>query len=154
MRAGLDSLKWSVNAADEGQFVRIMGVAGRLYHRALDNIRHAWEARSANGFSTKLYASSIRYDNEQHQRMEALLTVKVRPYVDQHYWLPLYSMGPSQPSGRRISAIDRPLAIRVESVRCASRCRAGRRLPRGTSPRKASFQRVVLMRRLTGRWVI
>ena len=25
--------------------------------------------------------------------MEALLDARVRPYVDQHYWLPLYSMG-------------------------------------------------------------
>ena len=25
--------------------------------------------------------------------MEALLAEHVRPYVDQHYWLPLYSMG-------------------------------------------------------------
>ena len=27
------------------------------------------------------------------QKMEALLAERVRPYVDQHYWLPLYSMG-------------------------------------------------------------
>jgi MoaA/NifB/PqqE/SkfB family radical SAM enzyme len=93
MRAGLDSLKWSVNASDEAQFVRIMGVAGRLFYRALENIKHAFELRAANGFSTKLYASSIRYDGEQHERMEALLAERVRPYVDQHYWLPLYSMG-------------------------------------------------------------
>ena len=33
MKAGLDSLKWSVNAADEEQFEKIMGVSGRLFHR-------------------------------------------------------------------------------------------------------------------------
>lgn len=93
MKAGLDSLKWSVNACDEEQFVRIMGVAGRLFHRALDNIRSAHEIRSANGYKTGLYASSIRYDGEQHAKMEALLAARVLPYVDQHYWLPLYSMG-------------------------------------------------------------
>lgn len=93
MKAGLDSLKWSVNAADEDQFEKIMGVSGRLFHRALDNIREAFEMRAAKGYKTGLYASSIKYDGEQQTKMEALLDAKVRPYVDQHYWLPLYSMG-------------------------------------------------------------
>lgn len=93
MAAGLDSLKWSCNAADEEQFSRIMGVAPRLFHEALANIRSAWEIRQARGYKTGLYASSIRYDGEQLARMERLLDEKVRPFVDQHYWLPLYSMG-------------------------------------------------------------
>jgi MoaA/NifB/PqqE/SkfB family radical SAM enzyme len=93
MKAGLDSLKWSVNAADEAQFEKIMGVAPRLFRRALENIRAAWEVRQEGGYKTGLYASSIRYDGEQQQKMEQLLTERVRPYVDQHYWLPLYSMG-------------------------------------------------------------
>jgi len=93
MKAGLDSLKWSVNAADEEQFEKIMGVSGKLFHRALANIESAWALRKAGGYETGLYASSIRYDGEQQARMEALLDSHVRPYVDQHYWLPLYSMG-------------------------------------------------------------
>ena len=93
MKAGLDSLKWSVNAADETQFEKIMGVAGRLFRNALDNIKSAWEVRSRGGHKTGLYASSIKYDGEQQAKMEQLLTERVRPYVDQHYWLPLYSMG-------------------------------------------------------------
>ncbi len=93
MKAGLDSLKWSVNAADEPQFEKIMGVAGRLFHHALANIRAAWDLRNEKHYKTGLYASSIRYDGEQQEKMEALLNAKVRPYVDQHYWLPLYSMG-------------------------------------------------------------
>jgi MoaA/NifB/PqqE/SkfB family radical SAM enzyme len=93
MQAGLDSLKWSVNAADEAQFESVMGVSGKLFHRALENIAAAWEARKRGGHATGLYASSIRYDGEQQERMEQLLTQRVRPYVDQHYWLPLYSMG-------------------------------------------------------------
>ena len=93
MKAGLDSLKWSVNAADEAQFERIMGVAPKLYHRALENIHAAWDVRKRGGYKTGLYASSIRYDGEQLERMERLLSGRVRPYVDQHYWLPLYSMG-------------------------------------------------------------
>jgi MoaA/NifB/PqqE/SkfB family radical SAM enzyme len=93
MQAGLDSLKWSVNAADEEQFERIMGVASKLFHRALENIQSAWEVRERGGYKTGLYASSIRYDGEQLDKMERLLSERVRPYVDQHYWLPLYSMG-------------------------------------------------------------
>ena len=93
MKAGLDSLKWSVNAADEEQFEKVMGVAGKLFHRALDNIKSAAELRKSNGYKTGLYASSIRYDGEQQAKMESLLRERVTPYVDQHYWLPLYSMG-------------------------------------------------------------
>ena len=93
MQAGLDSLKWSVNAADETQFESVMGVSGKLFHRALENIAAAWEARRRGGYKTGLYASSIRYDGAQQERMERLLGERVRPYVDQHYWLPLYSMG-------------------------------------------------------------
>jgi len=93
MAAGLDSLKWSVNAADEEQFEKIMGVAGRLFRHALNNIRSAFELRREKNYKTGLYASSIRYDGEQQTKMEELLNAQVRPYVDQHYWLPLYSMG-------------------------------------------------------------
>lgn len=93
MSAGLDSLKWSVNAADEEQFKKIMAVSGKLFGRALDNIEAAWNVRAKNGHKTNLYASSIRYDGAQQEKMVALLEKKVKPYVDQHYWLPLYSMG-------------------------------------------------------------
>lgn len=93
MKAGLDSLKWSVNAADEEQFEKVMGVAGRLFRNALENIRCAWHLRAKKAYKTGLYASSIRYDGEQQAKMEALLSQSVRPYVDTHYWLPLYSMG-------------------------------------------------------------
>ena len=122
MKAGLDSLKWSVNAADEGQFEQIMGVAGRLFRHALGNIKAAWAVRQAKGYATGLYASSIRYDGEQQSKMEALLDEHVRPYVDEHYWLPLYSMGafattreeelgyrPSAGNQGRLGALREPL---------------------------------------------
>lgn len=93
MKAGLDSLKWSCNAADEQQFQEIMGGSAKLFHRAYDNIRMAWKIREAGGYATGLYASSIKYDGEQFAKMEALIADKVSPFVDEHYWLPLYSMG-------------------------------------------------------------
>ena len=52
MAAGLDSLKWSVNAADEEQFEKIMGVAGRLFRHALTHIRTAWELRREKNYKT------------------------------------------------------------------------------------------------------
>jgi radical SAM protein with 4Fe4S-binding SPASM domain len=70
-----------------------MGVSSRLFHTALANVKAAWELRKHGGYKTGLYASSIKYDGEQFAKMEALLNEHVRPYVDQHYWLPLYSMG-------------------------------------------------------------
>jgi MoaA/NifB/PqqE/SkfB family radical SAM enzyme len=93
MAAGLDSLKWSVNAATPEQFADIMCVKPRWFELALNNIKAAWEARQQGQYNTGLYASSIRYDGEQHKAMEAVLDARVRPYVDEHYWLPLYSMG-------------------------------------------------------------
>jgi hypothetical protein len=93
MKAGLDSLKWSANAADAAQFEQIMAVSGKPFDRALGNIAAAWDVRAQKGYRTGLYASSIQYDGGQQQKMEALLESKVKPFVDQHYWLPLYSMG-------------------------------------------------------------
>jgi pyruvate-formate lyase-activating enzyme len=90
MKAGLDSLKWSVNAADGEQFESIMGVKSSLFSQALANIKTAWLHREAGKFWTRLYASSIMYDGEQQEKMTKLLTDHVLPFVDQHYYLPLY----------------------------------------------------------------
>jgi len=93
MKAGLDSLKWSCNAADEEQFSRLMGVGPAWLDKAKRNIFGAYCTRENNHFKTRLYASSIKYDEQQIERMEPLLKEHVRPFVDEHYWLPLYSAG-------------------------------------------------------------
>lgn len=90
MAAGLDSLKWSMNAADEVQFASLMAVSPKYFRKALRNIKSAWEIRNAKGYSTRLYASSIQYDGDQFERMRSFLDEHVVPFVDQHYWLPLY----------------------------------------------------------------
>lgn len=92
MAAGLDSLKFSINAADFNQFEEVMGVKRKYYEKALEAVKIARNVRD-EGYNTKLYASSIKYDGEQQARMEQLIEVWVEPFVDQHYWLPLYSMG-------------------------------------------------------------
>jgi len=92
MEAGLDSLKWSVNEATPEQFAEITGTSPKGFHALVKNIKSAWHIREAYGYKTKLYASSIKYDGVQGVLMEKLLE-QVVPYVDQHYWLPLYSFG-------------------------------------------------------------
>ena len=93
MGAGLDSLKFSINAADLEQFKEVMGVKPKLYQQAIRNLQNAWQIRNDCGYSTKVYASSIMYDGDQQKRMESLVENEIKPFVDEHYWLPLYSMG-------------------------------------------------------------
>lgn len=93
MKAGLDSLKFSINAADPEQFKAVMGVKSRHFEDALMNLRAAHAVRDAGGYKCGLYASSIMYDGEQQAKMEQLIADRVKPWVDEHYWLPLYSMG-------------------------------------------------------------
>ena len=91
MKAGLDSLKWSITSCNPAEFSQIVGVKPELFHQSLDNLRAAWELRNEFGYKTKLYASSIKYDDAQQAKMEPMISEWVRPFVDQHYWLPLYS---------------------------------------------------------------
>lgn len=93
MAAGLDSLKFSINAADFAQFREVMGVKPALYRTALEAVKDARRIRDQNGYKCGVYASSIKYDGEQMARMDKLLDEHVRPFVDEHYFLPLYSMG-------------------------------------------------------------
>lgn len=92
MKAGLDSLKWSVNSSDESQFTSIMSVSSKNFNRMIRNIKEAWRIRNDGCYSTKLYASSIQYDGNQISKMDQFLKENIIPYVDSHYWLPLYSM--------------------------------------------------------------
>jgi MoaA/NifB/PqqE/SkfB family radical SAM enzyme len=92
MEAGLDSLKFSMNNADEEQFTKIAGVKARLFRDSIANLKAARGVRDAGGYRCGLFASSIQYDGEQQARMVELVD-DIRPYVDEHYWLPLYSMG-------------------------------------------------------------
>ncbi|KKM22973.1 hypothetical protein LCGC14_1619860, partial [marine sediment metagenome] len=81
MVAGLDSLKFSVNNYDDEQFEKVIQVKPKLFRKSLENIKDAWFVREAGGYKTKLYASSIRYDGEQQEKMEELLLHHVLPYV-------------------------------------------------------------------------
>ena len=92
MELGLDSLKWSVNFADANQFKEITGRDADIWRNGIANIQSAWDIRSDNNFKTRLYASSILYGDEQKPKMDDFLKKAILPFVDKHYWLPLYQM--------------------------------------------------------------
>lgn len=87
-RAGLDSLKFSFNWADGEQMKEVTGI--NAFERVVKNIQLAREQRDATGSNCGLYASSILYDGEQGERMREAVA-RIEPFVDEHYWLPLYS---------------------------------------------------------------
>jgi MoaA/NifB/PqqE/SkfB family radical SAM enzyme len=89
MEAGLDSLKFSFNNANEEQFAHVTQIAPRNFNKIIANIKSAKEIRDENNYSCGIYASSIKYDGEQQEKMEEAVK-EIVDYVDEHYWLPLY----------------------------------------------------------------
>lgn len=89
MAGGLDSLKFSFNNADAAQFLEVTQVKQKEFQKVLDNIKMAYYVRQGGNFKCRLYASSIRYDGEQFYKMNNAVGA-IKPYVDEHYWLPLY----------------------------------------------------------------
>jgi len=88
--AGLDSLKFSLNYADEAQFTSIAQVKPRLFHDMVANIKTARRIRDTGKYDCGLYGSYIRYDGQQGERMAAMVA-DIEPYLDEVYALPLYS---------------------------------------------------------------
>src|SRR6187397_280722 len=81
MAAGLDSLKFSMNNADEEQFEKVAAVKPRLWRDSIVNLKAARAVRDTHGFPCGLYASSIQYDGEQQEKMQELVE-DIRPFVD------------------------------------------------------------------------
>jgi hypothetical protein len=91
MRSGLGSLKFSFNYADAEQckdMTRVDAFTTVLGHIA-DARRVRDEVEAETGHRCGLYASSIRYDGAQQERMQWAIEL-IKPHVDMHYWLPLY----------------------------------------------------------------
>ncbi|MGQ9365860.1 radical SAM/SPASM domain-containing protein [Azospirillum sp. A39] len=92
MEAGLDSLKFSINAADPAQYKEVTRVDA--FDTVIANLKAARAMRDAvlaeTGHRCGLYASSILYDGEQRERMQRTVD-DLLPYVDEHYFLPLYN---------------------------------------------------------------
>ena len=93
MLAGLDSLKFAVNCCGPAQLHAVARVEPGEFHVIMRNIRDARRVRNEiereTGHRCGLYASSLSYDDTQRSRMNPVL-LDILPYVDEHYWLPLY----------------------------------------------------------------
>lgn len=108
MKAGLHSLKFSMNYCDEEQFAEVTGTKPALFRKMLGAIKEARRIRDRGGYHCGLYASYIEYDGEQKDKMDALVTT-MRPYLDEIYALPLYSQADltgesSESAGWEVSA--------------------------------------------------
>lgn len=91
MASGLDSLKFSLNFYDANQLSQVARVDERYWQKAVDAIKAAKAIRDTGRYDCGIYASSIAFDGEQGRKMQELVDT-IRPYVDEHYWLPLFSM--------------------------------------------------------------
>lgn len=95
-KAGLDSLKFSFNFADEAQFAQVTGTKAALYERVRTNVMASRLVRdkveAETGHRCGLYASYIEYDGEQGEKM-APNVEWLRGIVDEVYALPLYNQG-------------------------------------------------------------
>jgi len=86
---GLDSLKFSLNFCDDDQFKEVTGLKTSKLDLVVENIKNISEYIKESGSKCKVYASSIRYSDEQVERMAPLLET-MSGFLDEHYWLPLY----------------------------------------------------------------
>jgi Iron-sulfur cluster-binding domain len=92
MEAGLDSLKFSMNYYSAEQLGEVAQVSPRMWEKSIHNLKEARRVRDGGNFPCRIYASSIAFDGEQGEKMRELVK-EITPYVDEHYWLPLYGMG-------------------------------------------------------------
>ena len=93
MLAGLDSLKFALNFSGRTQLRALAGGLDDDFAAVVQNVKEARRIRDhltpLTGRRCGLYASSLLYDGKQRERMRGLLDT-LRPYVDDHYWLPVY----------------------------------------------------------------
>jgi len=91
--AGLDSLKFAVNCCGPAQLNAVARIEPEAFHVIVRNIQDARRVRDEiereSGHRCGLYCSSLLYDEAQKSRMKPAL-LDILPYVDEHYWLPLY----------------------------------------------------------------
>ena len=90
MEAGLDSLKFSLNYADADQFAEVAQVKKMLFYNLVQAVKDAHFIRENGGYDCGVYASYIRYDGEQGERMQKLID-ELSTHTDEIYALPLYS---------------------------------------------------------------
>ena len=91
MAAGLDSLKFSINYADAEQFSSVAKVKPAYFTKMVQSVKDAWSIRENHGYDCGIFASYIKYNDAQDERISELIEKHVKPYCDEVYALPLYS---------------------------------------------------------------
>ena len=105
-KAGLDSLKFSMNYSSQEQLEEIARVKGPIFHRIIDNVRAAsiarYEVEAETGHRCGLYASYIQNNDEQADKMQHVIDV-VSEYVVEVYALPLYYQAALVPNSNAVA---------------------------------------------------
>lgn len=115
-RAGLDSLKFSLNSATPEQFAVVTNKSENMFHTILNNLKNAKKIRDTvfveTGKYCGLFASSINFVKDQSAELKPLLETHVFPYVDEWYMLPEYQMGGEESTlnSMRKAGFDKPIA--------------------------------------------
>jgi sulfatase maturation enzyme AslB (radical SAM superfamily) len=89
LEAGLDSIKFSVNAGSPERYKSMHGVDG--FARVIKNIKWLNSYRKEHNIPIKLSVSAI-FDDEVKAELDGLKAM-LAPTVDSFYYLPLYNQG-------------------------------------------------------------
>lgn len=117
LKAGLNSVKFSYNYADEAQITEVAKVPGRVFWDLVNNIKSLRKLRDAGGYKCGIYASSINFDGLQGEKMKEAVKL-IKEDVDQHYWLPQYSFGAQTDFGEQVLGNPGRLANLREALPC------------------------------------
>ena len=100
--AGLDSLKFAINFAGQGQMPSSVADPAHAAAAVIETVRTARrlrdDAHRRTGRYCRLSASSLAYDAKQRSRMQTVLA-EIAAAVDEHYWLPLLGRPGWAPTG-------------------------------------------------------
>jgi MoaA/NifB/PqqE/SkfB family radical SAM enzyme len=92
VRAGLDSLKFSLNAPGRAQFLEVTG--RDAFDTVIANIKRARRVidrvREETGHVCRLYVSSVIHSDIDRAPMDAMVA-ELLPYLDEHYYLPMHA---------------------------------------------------------------
>ena len=115
VEAGLDSLKFSLNAMDTQSYKEITHVDA--FKTVIQNIKDARRAIQDSNKKCGLYVSSFLYDHDSPTKMQRVLD-EISPFIDEHYWLPLYGQAGFTANSKSVAGnIGRMGALR-DSLPC------------------------------------
>ncbi len=104
--AGLDSIKYSINAPDRETYKTVCGVDG--FDDVIGNLKTAWEYRGKKS-KPAIYASTVfdPHNPDPFNRVREM----IGPYVDQHYPLRLYGQKRMDDEGVAIASTEERIPI-------------------------------------------